>query len=753
MSGSMLDATNWNAVKQVAGAHAVVVAKAETEKAATEIATSIAIQINEDVAGNVTAAVGAAEAAAGSASLSGQSATAAEEARQISEDQAVAASTAAASAATAAATALAGANVFATIAAGLAATPEGETFNVAGAGEVYATTYRKTGGAAVLVGVIASKQAIDGVPAKAADMGAIGGLATPFAVTDAAGNVIARGGPTHFASGGLWVEYRADGSWVVEGPMGPVITVSPAGEPSYVGSLISAGELDGADIAIISRDTGEYQAASFSSTDGALRLLGYSASAGGGGSTGYGDFTAADVGAAHVAAADYSSKVRRRDLSAFPTITASDLVLVLGWGQSFATGWEGYPAISKSGLPPGLFMLGGSVHSTSESANGWTPIGGLAMNPLQANVLSLTDPRAVLTDAAVAALSDTGNNVGEVPAIAAAAELRRRWDAARGLPQGDSTPWLVMTAGSGGRTALALRNTYFGRFQRAVDLAYDQAVAAGKQLLVVVTYIQGEADYSNGATYEAYLADLTSLFTQMRTYVEAKTGSSRLVPIYLHQTGAQYANDAQDLSVGRAQIQIAQDLPGIVLVGNTQPVPDKGDHLTANGYRWLGAQAGKAMARTLVERRGYECSRVLDWSVRGTTLMARVHVEDGPIRWDAPYINRAVSTFSSLPSRGVYATDSEGEISLTNPTMAAGQVLIWTLGRAPTGPLRVWVGRKGGTNGSICISDSDETLLADRYSYIAGSGQPAGDNITDLAGYRYPARNFVLADVQTATPV
>lgn len=696
------------------------------------------------------AAQAAASTAADAADAAGQSLIAAGDAAAAAYTQAVDAAGFAVDASTAAASALAGSNLYASVAAGLAATAEGLTFNVAASGEAFATTYRKVSGAAQQVGIIPSKAAIDAVPAKSGAIGVVGGRTTTYVDIDSARNVLMRYGPDHFGVAGLWIDGLSDGSWTFGGPAGPLITVSPAGEPSFKGLPIRVSDVPGADLAIYSA-TGEFQAAAFNER-GNLQLLGYPDDAGG---VSYGDFTAEEIAGHQAAAEAYSSRAMRKDVSALPFITDQDMVLVLAVGQSFGEGWEGWPALTKDGLPPGLMMVGQSVHPAYENANSWTPVGGSsALSPVVANVLRTGEPRIPLTDAEVAALAFGANNIGEGPTIAAAAHLRRRWDAARGKPAGDaSVQWLVMTAGSGGKTASELLNLYFGRVQGAIDIAYAAATAAGKNLLVLVDYNQGENDYTDGTTYNQYLVDMPALMAAVRGYVATKTGGSRLVPFFVKQTGGQYAIDAQQLAIARAQIEIERTAPGVFIVMNNQNVPDKNDHLTSNGYRWIGEQTGKVMAMALVDRRPFHCPRVISWHTKGTTLLARCHAMQGPVRFGVPYVGRTPSPYAAAGDRGLYAEDGGGQMTVAGASVVAPQVLIWEMGREVSGALSVWLGRKAGTNGAICLCDSDATRLQTAYAYTAGSGQTADENISELVGLTYDPSNFLLADVQTATPV
>lgn len=119
------------------------------------------------------------------------------------------------SAAAAATAATVAANLFPDVPAGLAASPLGQTFNVAGAGEIYATTYRNVAGSAVYVQSYPSKAALDAVPARRRAT-VVPGLLTAFTSVNSAGREYLIGGiddrgRRFFAAGQAWT-YQPDGS-------------------------------------------------------------------------------------------------------------------------------------------------------------------------------------------------------------------------------------------------------------------------------------------------------------------------------------------------------------------------------------------------------------------------------------------------------------------------------------------------------------------------------------------------------------
>lgn len=468
---------------------------------------------------------------------------------------------------------------------------------------------------------------------------------------------------------------------------------------------------------------------------------------------GSGDFTAAELAAFDLEARRYTDDVRRRRVTL--TMPSAGLNHGLAYGQSLSSGWESWPALTRTS-PPDCFMLGLSVHSTSETLPSWAPVGGSsALTPLIATVRNSTT--GLLSDAQVAALSFGSLNRGETPMESFAAQYRRAWLLARGKPDGDpDNRWVFSSCGVGGNSVAQLSQgaspELFNRLRDAIAVGKARAATLSVTYRVPFVLINhGEEDYALGTTFADYVTRKTQLITDIRALVASETGQPGILPIYLFQTGGQYARDTLELAIARAQIEVARSVPGVFIVANNQLVPDKDDHLTSNGTRWLGSLAGKVAARTTIQGEGWECTRAIRWTVRGRTLVGLFHAPSGALQFVQPYIGRAVAAAASATSRGIYAADGAGQVGIDGVELA-GQLVIVRLGRAVSGTLKVWLGRDGnGVGGAICIGDTDAEPILLPYSYTAGSGQTTDEDIAALVNLAYPSTNVALADVQTAT--
>lgn len=126
---------------------------------------------------------------------------------------------------------------------------------------------------------------------------------------------------------------------------------------------------------------------------------------------------------------------------------------VISYGQSLASGWEGWPALSVSPRHDNL-MIGGSVNGTNESGAHWIPAGTLAFRPLVATVMSKASNGAVLADTDVAALPPGTTALGETVLEGALDYWRGRQLALRSTRGGDSFAghFVASSCGVGGRS-------------------------------------------------------------------------------------------------------------------------------------------------------------------------------------------------------------------------------------------------------------------------------------------------------------
>ncbi len=426
---------------------------------------------------------------------------------------------------------------------------------------------------------------------------------------------------------------------------------------------------------------------------------------------------------------------------------------VIAYGQSLATGWEGWPALSLQPRGDSL-MLGRSVRPDSESAPHFVPVGGGAPQPLAATVQDIATG-ALLNAAQVAALPPGSLALGET-VLEGAVHAYRAGMLAEGGAAAPPARVLASACGVGGRTLEALsrgaRPELFNRLRQCVALGRQAAARDGQAYQVLaLLLLQGEHNSwaLNGGTADraAYRTLLVRLYHDLvADLAQGIAGQDAPPALFTYQTGGAYASD--ELGVAMAQLDMVLGLPGCFMAAPVYPVTDKGGHLDANGYRWLGAQFGKVMHRVLTLGEAWRPLRPLAAVLRGQRVLARFAVPVPPLAWGRPFAgHRAVE----VPDRGFTVTDAEGLVAVQEVALAGPDLVVVTLAWPPRGAatLRYADRRHGGLG---ALHDSDATVAQDSYVFDKLAGHAATAELAELVGRPYPLANWCVAFNIPVTP-
>ena len=420
---------------------------------------------------------------------------------------------------------------------------------------------------------------------------------------------------------------------------------------------------------------------------------------------------------------------------------------VLAYGQSLSSGWEGWPALSVTQRHDNL-MIGASVHGASESKPSWTPIGEPGFRPLVATVVNNGQQAEVLAPAAVAALKPGAAALGETVLEGALDHWRGRQIGAADCPPAGR--FVATTCGVGGRTieqlSLGAATPLFNRLRMAADAGRQLADAQARSYgIAAVLWLQGEGNSVGGGTsdraeYQKLCATLQADIK--REIAEGVAGQDRPPAIFTHQVSGIYVRDAHELSVQMAQLDCAFTLPDWFLVAPAYPVTEKGGHLDANGYRWLGQQFGKVMHKVLDLGAGWQPLHPLRATLRGTQVLVDFHVPHPPLVF-SPYYRRTNAV--SHTDGGFSVTDESGRIGVTAAAVVAETCVLLVLERPPGGNPVLWYADQTVHGGYGNLRDSDPTEASQDYEYYAGSGQYPGADIAELVGKPYPLWNWCVA--------
>lgn len=419
---------------------------------------------------------------------------------------------------------------------------------------------------------------------------------------------------------------------------------------------------------------------------------------------------------------------------------------VIAYGQSLSSGWEGWPALSAAPRHDAL-MLGRSVRPRDEAAAAWLPVGEAAFHPLAATVQE-RESGALLSPAQAAGLPPGTQALGETVLEAAVNHWRARMPADEGAAAGQRL--LASTCGVGGRTLAALSSganpELFRRLQDCARLAREVAGREGQGYgIVALLFLQGEQDTrgpdGTGGDREGYRAQLRRWREDvMEEVVHGIAGQEARPALFLYQTGGAYAQD--DHAVAMAQLDVALSDPGCFMVGPAYPVPDKGGHLDANGYRWLGAQFGKVMHRVLTLGEPWRPLHPVAARREGNVARVRFHVPVPPLAWGMPFRGR---TPVAPRDGGFTLVDAAGEVPIAAVALEGADTVALAMGRAPGPGLRVRYAdrtRHGGLGG---LHDSDPAQADDAYEFDPLAGHDAAAAAPGWPGRRLPLVNWSVA--------
>ncbi len=114
-----------------------------------------------------------------------------------------------------------------------------------------------------------------------------------------------------------------------------------------------------------------------------------------------------------------------------------------------------------------------------------------------------------------------------------------------------------------------------------------------------------------------------------------------------------------------------------------------------------------------------------------------------PLKFTLPYV---VNTATDYSGKGFRITDSAGSVSISSISIVSDTVVEIVPARAiDEATAHVWYAPKTTFNGCGCLTDSDDALARENYTYAAGTGMYASADIPALVGKPYPLANWAVA--------
>ncbi|MGR7040485.1 hypothetical protein ACU63Y_05675 [Klebsiella aerogenes] len=435
-----------------------------------------------------------------------------------------------------------------------------------------------------------------------------------------------------------------------------------------------------------------------------------------------------------------------------------DYCIVLVYGQSLGSGYEGWPALTKLAREVGnLLMVGDSIRGSSRSGI-YAPLGENEFHDLRAVVQSAASPAVILTDAQIAALSAGSTCEGETVDVSAVHFWRALQLQMQGKPANPDRKIVVVNCSVAGRSVEQLSKGastqhYENRVQKALtnikSLVDAKSVEAGRPLTCGITatiYIGNEWNYTgtDGTTDKnTYKAKLGQLFDDITAENVTIFGTDKRPVFITTQTGDVYTRDSTNLSIGTAHIEMQNERDNVFCAGPNYPVPSKsGGHRDPNGYRWLGQKIGQALHYTVDLRRRWFPMYATGATFSGKEVLVDHMVMCWPATWRETF---STITPTMYPNKGYRLADALGSAPIASVEIAADTITRIVSSRDLVAPVYVWYAGQTTYNGDGNLYDSDSTVSLYNYEFNEGSGQYAAANLPAYVGKPYPLNNACAA--------
>ncbi|HBS7470276.1 TPA: hypothetical protein MAQ80_004697 [Klebsiella pneumoniae] len=435
-----------------------------------------------------------------------------------------------------------------------------------------------------------------------------------------------------------------------------------------------------------------------------------------------------------------------------------DYCIVLVYGQSLGSGFEGWPALTKLAREIGnLLMVGDSVRGSSRSGI-YAPLGDNVFKDLRSVVQGTANPAIVLTDQQISALAAGSSNEGEAVDVGAVHFWRALQLQMQGKTADPDRKIVVVNCSVAGRSVEQLSKGaatqhYENRVQKSLanikSLVDAKSAEAGRPLTCGITatiYIGNEWNYvgTDGTTDKnQYKAKLGQLFDDITAENQAIFGTDKRPVFITTQTGDGYTRDNTNLSIGTAHIEMQNERDNVFCAGPNYPVPSKpSGHRDPNGYRWLGQKIGQVLHHTVDLRRQWFPMFATGATFTGKEALVDHMVMSWPAVWRETF---STITPTMYPYKGYRLVDALGTVPITSVEIAADTITRIIANRDLIAPVYVWYAGQTTYSGDGNLFDSDSTLSLYNYEYNEGSGQYAAANLPAYVGKPYPLNNACAA--------
>lgn len=398
--------------------------------------------------------------------------------------------------------------------------------------------------------------------------------------------------------------------------------------------------------------------------------------------------------------------------------------MVLIYGQSLSVGNQGLPRMS-----------------TNEGLDNLTL--GLAPGGTQTSTDYVFIPD---TNSSINALDGTRGY--ETPGIAATNQWRALQLQWRDLATDPTRRLIVNGCGEGGKAIEELSKgfaspCYYDRIPSLLNQVKTAVLAASGSNtfgVVAVYYLQGEANYAAGFdhTQAGYAAKWEQLRSDITADIKAITGQKLAPAFFASQANSEWDSIAQISAIANAQLQTGITAPlGDYLCMPNYQIPNSnpnGPHMSPDGYRMMGNQAGHIMHRVIERGEGWLPLYPTKITYRGQQILVECHTPEPPLQVQTFYGGTDGSTVQPvLSDLGFSAGDSLGTLTIVSVQLYNSVVLLNCNRTVATGAWVDYANKAHAGNGNVC--DSDPFLSLDVFGTLPVA----------MLGKPYPGWNWLVA--------
>ena len=323
---------------------------------------------------------------------------------------------------------------------------------------------------------------------------------------------------------------------------------------------------------------------------------------------------------------------------------------IFGCGQSLSVG-QAYPAISTSQSYDNLMFTRGmrpQYDYSTETASQWY---ASLVPAVEANAPDGTAWAGVLA---------------ETPSLGTSDMIKERILTEDGKSYTQHQyQILISTPGYGATTIgeLSKGGVHFARMVEQATYGKALANAAGKTHAVqAVTWTQGESDYLAGTSRSAYSAVLDKLIADTNTDIKSATGQNKHIPFISYQIASHiyYGTGAKRPEIALAQLDVENSNSlYCIACAMYQFRYHTGGHLSNVSTRWLGGYYGLAYKRVVINGEDWKPLKPLAAVRQSNIVEMRFHVPHGKLTMDTTQV-------AAQPNYGFSLVDQNGAAMTIN---------------------------------------------------------------------------------------